>query len=905
MPPKSDPTFGYKGPLKLVISPELGPNVGQLYIHAARVKLGAAIARADMVEGIGAGNITKWYSYPKDNVTIKVGRFGDLHFAEILPLHPRESLPEVPTPGLWPWGGMLRDSYYKVEEVPVGADKVYLPVVDSYIPNPESLTTLDSEYKSLVKWLEKNASADPPPPVKKIAEVKLLRDNTHNKADSGLRQTPHLALTVPYNWAHLYNNPVQPAFDSLIPPKVFAQHRLIKPTMYSGRMRVVAQLLMGYGTKTPLSAEDIELIQELSLVPQNERVVEDYQRDESEKELGLMNYWFHWFKTHGIYKTPNKRYYLIEISEGGVYAMRLPMMPKENGMPEELAEYLPSLPLGFNFPRRSLTPADTEAGMTKSPFDRAVDDGWVFKVIDREDMAPFYEKLSPSYAECGWAFNMTGNKMDNVGFRLAGPRPFDYPVFEHWNITIQGGDGQGESPWDYQHFDGGYDKSINTLSGSIELKNKGSAVNVAVYAQNFKVPDIDPLTGVPGVVSFSMLPQQWPTDGRPPPPDYAAAWRSYPVCDTVVHVFYDEDELVWLKFYNAGAKRREIATSNGSMPGTIELLLGSASWGSSSSFTAPPAGFYSNRIDPRNTEGSSYMNAMSQGRKIWSSPYMGVEYSWPYPPFHFGYEQSNSETEWFNEFNPSYRSVAGRPWTAKRHAYHVHVTGSAYTGQSYSYGSAIPLTDRECVFICERNVKATSRTIDYQYAAMLMQFVYATYPSWVPDPAIWDKGIVPVGAWEEWQLRDDTVKYLQWMYLPEEEGEGVTGETRQQPRTVLNIQNGTFTAPVVTWNNGVSKTNEETYKVVTICSSLGGEYPLEMKASPGADQFWINTLPDPDPNGFKIAHLWCTRSVLGRPGFKQNIYLNGAMNYTGVFFDRMNADDRRGRFQQITYVGVS
>lgn len=900
MPPKGTSTF-YQGPLAVNISSALDAQVGQKYLHIARSKLGNAIATAELVDGIGEGNVAKWFTFPQDNVLVAVGRYGLHHFAHIMPLEETEYLPPNPMPRVWPWGGLLRDSFYTVAKAETANGTVRLPLIDSYIPTAESLNTLDGMYNDMKKWLEANADTAP---VEQVAKVGLYYSNTHNKADSGMRPTPYLALTVPEKWSHLYNNPVQPSFDSPVEPKVFAQHRLVKPTMYSGRMRVVAQTLMGFGTASQLSAEDIDTIQKAYNIPEELRIVEGYERDE-EVKMGSLNYWFHWFKTHGIYKTPKERYYLIEISEDGVYAMRLPLVPKENGLPKELGDYLPSLPLGFTFPRRSLTEADKEAGQTKSPFDRAVVDGWVFKVVDREDMAPFYEKLSPSYAECGWAFNMTGNKMDNVGYRLAGPRPFDYPVFEHWNITLEGGDGPSPSVWDYQHFDGGYDESINTLRGSITLKNKGSAVNVAVYAQNFKVPTIDPLTGVPGVVSFSMLPRQWPTDGRPPPPDYAAVWRSYPVCDTVVHVFYDEDELVWLKFYNAGAKRREIATSNGSMPGAIELLLGSASWGSSSSFTAPPAGFYSNRIDPRNTEGSSYMNAMSQGRKIWSSPYMGVEYSWPYPPFHFGYEQSNSETEWFNEFNPSYRSVAGRPWTAKRHAYHVHVTGSAYTGQSYSYGSAIPLTDRECAFICERNVKATSRTIDYQYAAMLMQFVYATYPSWVPDPAIWDKGIVPVGAWEEWQLRDDTVKYLQWMYLPEEEGEGVTGETRQQPRTVLNIQNGTFTAPVVTWNNGVSKTNEETYKVVTICSSLGGEYPLKMKGMPGADQFWINTLPDPDPNGFKIAHLWCTRSVLGTPGFKQNIHLNGAMAYTGVFENKLLIDERVGRFRQMTYVGVT
>jgi len=154
------------------------------------------------------------------------------------------------------------------------------------------------------------------------------------------------------------------------------------------------------------------------------------------------------------------------------------------------------------------------------------------------------------------------------------------------------------------------------------------------------------------------------------------------------------------------------------------------------------------------------------------------------------------------------------------------VWGTRVTGQYYSYACAIPMTDREAVFICERHVAATRSKVDYQYAAMVMQWVYYTYPSWIPDYDLGiDQHIIPVGDWAWWQLRDDTVKYLVWRFFDDDHN--YTNEKRQATQTVLNIVGGTHTAPLDVWDRSKPETAVEDYDITTICRrgqhAVGGE----------------------------------------------------------------------------------
>lgn len=875
----------YTGPLTTSIGDGVTELEGRSLLHAARVMLGKAITAADAV---GQQTTSSWYTF-ENGVTVRVARLGSQHIAEFV-RHPVVDLPDpnkYAAFALSPYGGVIVDGYLTTEE--------QISLLDRFSPAADTLKRLASVRKEVEALLEKET--DP-------TQAQALRNRLkylHGQGDDGLKPVPYLSLVVPDQWKHLYNNPVVSLTGT---PKVYSQYRLIKPTMFSGRMRVVAQLLMGMGRQTPPTKE-----QQLTSRGANDAdhvAVEDYRHDAKDPErskddecLGSLDYWFHWLQTHGVYKTDGGRYYLIRISAAGVWAMRLPVLAMSNwAVPDSAKDYIDDLPLGYGFPTK-----ERLSGEKLSPWDQAVKDGWLKQIITADDMAPFYDNLRSTYDECGWAFSMSGKKADNVGWKINAPRPYDYPVFEHWSIEISGGDA-GPKPlnkYDYDHQPGGFDKSITDLRATVNRVGKGNALDISQYNKPFKVPEIDQDTGIPGVVSFDMLPRGWPDKGTPPP-DYLKAYPNYPVSDTVVHVFYDGEELVWIRFYNPMNTAKTESDSwddRDYMP--YCMLLGGFNWGDYSRSTKLPKGFYSNRVDPRKMADESRNDLQSQGRKTWESPYMGIEYSWPYPPMHFGYEQSNSEGEWYNDFTPSYLSRVGSPWTAKRHCFHVHVWGTRVTGQYYSYSCALPMTDREAVFICEKHVAATRSKVDYQYAAMVMQWVYYTYPSWIPDYGLGiDQHIIPVGDWAWWQLRDDTVKYLVWRFFDDEHN--YTNEVRQATQTVLNIVAGTHTAPLDTWDRSKPETAVEDYDITTICSKLGGEYPLKMKATAGASTLWEDKIPN-DDESIKIAHFWCTRSVIGTESFKMHIYLNGVMAYNGLRADKLTDFDKTSPHRQVTFIG--
>ena len=883
----------YTGPLTTSIGDGVTELEGRSLLQAARVMLGKALSAADAV---GQQTTSSWYTF-ENGVTVRVARLGGQHIAEFV-RHPVADLPDpnkYAAFALSPYGGVIVDGYLTTEPLTDDVNGPQINLLDRFAPAAPTLKRLASVRKEIEALLEKET--DP----LQVQELRNRLKYLHGQEDFGLKPVPYLSLVVPDQWKHLYNNPVVTLTGT---PKVYSQYRLSKPTMFSGRMRIAAQLIMGMGRQTPPTKEQ-QLVSR-GANSADHVAIEDYrhyrkdpERSKDDECLGSLDYWFHWLQTHGIYKTDGGRYYLIRISAAGVWAMRLPVLAMSNwALPDDAKDYLDDLPLGYGFPTKE------KLGNEKlSPWDQAIKDGWLQQIITADDMAPFYDNLKATYDECGWAFSMSGKKADNVGWKTNAPRPYDYPVFEHWSIEISGGDA-GPRPlnkYDYDHQAGGFDKSITDLKATINKVGKGNAVDISQYHKPFKVPEIDQDTGIPGVVSFDMLPRGWPDKG-PPPPDYMKAYPNYPVSDTVVHVFYDGEELVWIRFYNPMNTAKTESDSwddRDYMP--YCMLLGGFNWGDYSRSTKLPKGFYSNRADPRKMADESRTDLQSQGRKTWESPYMGIEYSWPYPPMHFGYEQSGTEGEWYNDFSPGYLSRPGSPWTAKRHCFHVHVWGTRVTGQYYSYACAIPMTDREAVFICERHVAATRSKVDYQYAAMVMQWVYYTYPSWIPDYDLGiDQHIIPVGDWAWWQLRDDTVKYLVWRFFDDDHN--YTNEKRQATQTVLNIVGGTHTAPLDVWDRSKPETAVEDYDITTICSKQGGEYPAKMKATAGASTLWEEKIPN-DDGSIKIAHFWCTRSVVGTESFKMHIYLNGMMAYTGLRADKLLDFDKISPHRQVTFIG--
>ena len=822
---------------------------------------------------------------------------------------------------LRPKAGVVLDGYLTTQDVVVGAAASKVAVLDRFAPNDATITATGAKYSS---GAATGYGGWKPPSDQTVFHT-----------------VPYLHLPVPEQWEGMYNNPII-ALPGGATPKVFSQYRLIKPTMYSGFMRVIAQLILGYGRITPPD-KDRQIARHLksssglvtcwcgenhfkvsSAHPYDPnkiyKTMEDYSFDsstvpEDDKLLGSLNYGFHWNLTHGIYSSENGTLYLIRISQEGVFAMRLPVLGNTNSsVPDYLRTKLQDMPLGFGFPLGVYTiPVGSDPQVVNTPIDQAVKDGWVKRLITAEAIAPFYTRLQATYAECGWAFSESGKSIDNVGWSIPLPSPYDYPYFEHWHIDISGGDAPtGVARYNYAHCTtGGYDSSISTMTARITKAGEGNAVDISQHSKPFKVPMVDSETGIPAVISFDMLPRGWPDQG-PPPPAYLAAYKTYPVSDTAVHVFYDGEELVWIRFFNPMNSAKTISDSwddREEEPYPHEcMILGSYSWGSSSRSSTLPRGFYSNRVDPRQMADEASLDKRSSGEKTWESPYMGIVYSYPYPPRLFGYQDSNGyygSIEYhlgIDDFEPGYQSMPGSPWTGKRHGFHVHVTGTNIVGQSYNYSCALPLTDREAAFICERKVQATKTVYDNKYGAMVMHFVYYTYPSWIPDlqESIDGDFGIPVGNWEDWQLRYDTVKYLRYQYFTTENN--YTKEPLRSVRESLNVAGGYFEAPTDIWNHDVTTHDPDVYTITTICSEhAGAAYPAVMQGVPGSEQLWEWKLPYPD--SWQCAWFWATRSVAGTDSSKQSIYLNGGMSYTGLKKDKMSEFEITSLQRQVTFLG--
>lgn len=881
----------YTGPLSVSYAGVTLEEANHL-IGFARILLGKVAASAD-AGGVDTGSM--WHT-TDEGITVKVMKAADIYVAYIFrpEVKKEEAEGEAPLEGGLPspYGGVVVPGLLVTENKPTiagGTTPVY--VLDSFAPNAataqrfgEMREALNVQIDSLTAELSTGLlpAADAESTAQKIIDKRFTRDHLFD--DQQLHKVDVLAFPVPGRWSGFYDNPA-PTPPSGV-PDVFSIHHLLKPTMYTGRMRAIVQYLMGFGTQRCRDIVDPYAPDG----PKFERAPTDGDGPEDIGFLGAIRYWCHFDKSHGVYKTSGGRYYLIEISQArGVLAMRLPVFPRSHtALPVEMHDVLHDIPCGYTFPDNTTD---------------ALAAGWVKELLPPSALAEFY-KLQGTYAQCGWAFSYTGSHADNVGYHYPNPRPFDFPEFQHWSISINGGDGESSDTYDYRH-DGllGYDRSLNTLAANILHVSSGHALDTSLHYKPFKIPSVDRDTGIPCVKSFDMTPTHWPLVGQLPQ-DYLDAQSKYPLCDTTVHVFYDGDELVWLRYYfdpKASAPTTEAWDDRDEGPnGPVQcMILGSYTWGSTTNPGGLPKSFYSNRVDNRAANAGSNSSYRSTGRKVWESPFLGIAYTRNKPPFHFGYEDSFN-AEWFNDFNPAYNSLFGSPWAAKRHAYWIEVRGTNDIGQQNLYAAAIPLTDRECFFLYHRDAVAQHSTIDYRYAAMVMQWVYYVWDSRKPDP---DTGItqpLPGGGWEWWQTRDDTVKYTAYQWYPVETN--LTREARLPAGSVVNVATGVHTAPVSNYDRSQSTNNVNRFTVSVVQSRVGGEYG-DMVAQVQDTALWEGAIPSAD-GGIKAAYLWCTKSLLGVNSYKMHYRIDGVQRYVGLNFGSLSQSQREEPRQQVTFVGV-
>lgn len=198
-------------------------------------------------------------------------------------------------------------------------------------------------------------------------------------------------------------------------PRTYAQHAGIKPTMYSGLMRRVVQLLMGYGlqfaglyrsTTWKLFAGGPTVTPPLSAY-ESEVLSNGYQ----------VRFDYRFYRTHGIGRGADGRLWLVEIgSTRGIVAMPLPLHPDsqlaefrallEERQDEEVLQVLDllgGLPSGESFPQR------------KAVFEAQLRAGEIVQLASRDQLEAFYA-LTPYSSALGWAFNDAGTEAHNTAF---------------------------------------------------------------------------------------------------------------------------------------------------------------------------------------------------------------------------------------------------------------------------------------------------------------------------------------------------------------------------------------------------------------------------------------------------------------------------------------------------------
>lgn len=186
-----------------------------------------------------------------------------------------------------------------------------------------------------------------------------------------------------------------------------SQYATIKPTFFSGKMRQLVQVLMGFGknTRYPLKMEEDS---------GDEFYFSHYERQVRTKGRQI-RYDYRWVRTHGITTGNDGSLWLVEVSLArGVLAMPLPLIPVtdtddfyDKVMEAADTDALALLDEYGGFPSGEAFPAIPAA------LDLAIESGLILRLAEKDDLHDFYRKAFYSTA-IGWAFSKNGDKVSNT-----------------------------------------------------------------------------------------------------------------------------------------------------------------------------------------------------------------------------------------------------------------------------------------------------------------------------------------------------------------------------------------------------------------------------------------------------------------------------------------------------------
>lgn len=212
----------------------------------------------------------------------------------------------------------------------------------------------------------------------------------------------------------------------------FTQHAGVKPTMYSGLMRRVVQLLLGYGLAFGGIYQDRTWKVDAGEIPPVEIPPSEYEKRVTQYGYQVL-YDYRPYRTHGVIPGPDRVLWLVEISSSrGVVAMQLPL--HKDSVTEEFAleiekrgdveaqfvlDLLGGFPTGESFPSGDKFEALERAGRIVRMAPKGA--------LDQPTRLSFYGSAM------GWSFNDKGTEAHYTGYEYGDN---GYQFGEHWQANL-------------------------------------------------------------------------------------------------------------------------------------------------------------------------------------------------------------------------------------------------------------------------------------------------------------------------------------------------------------------------------------------------------------------------------------------------------------------------------------
>ena len=317
------------------------------------------------------------------------------------------------------------------------------------------------------------------------------------------------------------------AFDELLsrsPLLEFSQYTRLRPSMYSGLMQKVVQVVMGLGRISKNTLFDPgEMMTRQKLT--------QYMRDVDGNGVQV-RYDYKFQRTHGITRATDGRLWLVEISvTNGVIARPLPIFKGSDN--ENYAERYRSL--GDN---AAVTLLDElgcwptgEAFPPAAALAAAITQGDVIRLALPSELSPFYQ-CTPYSTAMGWAFSPSGNEAHNTGYYF-GDDGFQRGVWYQVSISI-GATNPDREPG----------TPIATGSAALRKQQEGKLWSSPQAGNSprrwLPVKFHEPL--LPGLVSHDAVPLRDLVDTSAP----------IPKCDTVMWVGFIDGSLRTVRYYRNG-----------------------------------------------------------------------------------------------------------------------------------------------------------------------------------------------------------------------------------------------------------------------------------------------------------------------------------------------------------------